>query len=50
VSGTWRNHGETDDPAAGRPVSLDYEEYKVVFVIMAGTRGNFYEQLKRYLK
>ncbi|WP_373484142.1 type II toxin-antitoxin system RelE/ParE family toxin [Acetobacterium sp.] len=30
--------------------TLEYEDDKVVVVIMAGTRKNFYEQLKRYLK
>ena len=27
-----------------------YEENKVIVVIMAGTRENFYDQLKRYMK
>ena len=29
--------------------SVEYEENKIIVVIMAGTRENFYEQLKRYL-
>ena len=30
--------------------TVEYVENKVVVVIMAGTRENFYEELKRYLK
>ncbi len=30
--------------------TLEYEDDKVIVVIMAGTRENFYEQLKRYMK
>lgn len=29
---------------------VEYQEDKVIIVIMAGTRENFYEQLKRYIK
>ena len=30
--------------------TVEYVENKVIVVIMAGTRENFYEELKRYLK
>lgn len=30
--------------------TVEYVDDKVVVVIMAGTRENFYEQLKRYMK
>lgn len=30
--------------------TVEYLEEKIVVVIMAGTRENFYEQLKRYMK
>ena len=30
--------------------TVEYVEDKIIVVIMAGTRENFYEQLKRYLK
>ncbi|MBR1382351.1 MAG: type II toxin-antitoxin system RelE/ParE family toxin [Ruminococcus sp.] len=29
---------------------VEYNDDKVIVVIMAGTRENFYEQLKRYMK
>lgn len=29
---------------------VEYVEDKIIVVIMAGTRENFYEQLKRYIK
>ena len=29
---------------------VEYQEDKVIVIIMAGTRENFYEQLKRYIK
>ena len=29
---------------------VEYQDDKVIVVIMAGTRENFYEQLKRYIK
>lgn len=29
---------------------VEYKDDKVIIVIMAGTRENFYEQLKRYMK
>ena len=29
---------------------IEYEEDEIVVVIMAGTRENFYEELKRYMK
>ena len=29
---------------------VEYVEDKVIVIIMAGTRENFYEQLKRYMK
>ncbi len=29
---------------------VDYVEGKIIVVIMAGTRENFYDELKRYLK
>ena len=30
--------------------TLEYQDECVVVVIMAGTRENFYDQLKRYMK
>jgi molybdopterin synthase catalytic subunit len=30
--------------------TLEYQDERVVVVIMAGTRENFYDQLKRYMK
>ena len=30
--------------------TVEYVENKIIVVIMAGTRENFYEELKRYLK
>ena len=30
--------------------TIEYVEDKVIVVILAGTRENFYEQLKRYMK
>lgn len=30
--------------------TVEYEGDKIIVVIMAGTRENFYEQLKRYMK
>lgn len=30
--------------------TVEYVENKVIVVIMAGTRENFYEELKRYIK
>ena len=30
--------------------TVEYENDKIIVVIMAGTRENFYEQLKRYMK
>lgn len=30
--------------------TVEYQEDKVIVVIMAGTRENFYEQLKKYMK
>lgn len=30
--------------------TVEYKEDKIIVVIMAGTRENFYEELKRYLK
>ncbi len=30
--------------------TVEYEAGKIIVVIMAGTRENFYEQLKRYMK
>ncbi|MCI9192474.1 MAG: type II toxin-antitoxin system RelE/ParE family toxin [Acutalibacter muris] len=30
--------------------TVEYRENKIIVVIMAGTRENFYDELKRYLK
>ncbi len=30
--------------------TVEYDEDKIIVVIMAGTRENFYEQLKRYMR
>lgn len=30
--------------------TVEYQNDKIIVVIMAGTRENFYEQLKRYMK
>ena len=30
--------------------TVEYENDKIIVVIMAGTRENFYDQLKRYIK
>ena len=30
--------------------TVEYEDDKIIIVIMAGTRENFYEELKRYMK
>ena len=30
--------------------TVEYENDKIIVVIMAGTRENFYDQLKRYMK
>ena len=30
--------------------TIEYENDKIIVVIMAGTRENFYDQLKRYIK
>lgn len=30
--------------------TIEYESDKIIIVIMAGTRENFYDQLKRYMK
>lgn len=30
--------------------TVEYQEDKVIIVIMAGTRENFYEELKTYMK
>lgn len=30
--------------------SVEYQDDKIIVVIMAGTRENFYEELKRYMK
>ena len=30
--------------------TVEYEDDKIIVVIMAGTRENFYDQLKRYMK
>ena len=30
--------------------TVGYDEDKIIVVIMAGTRENFYEQLKRYMR
>lgn len=30
--------------------TIEYQDGKIIVVIMAGTRENFYEQLKRYMK
>jgi len=30
--------------------TVEYKENKIIVVVMAGTRENFYEQLKRYMK
>lgn len=30
--------------------TVEYEDDKIIVVIMAGTRENFYEELKRYMK
>lgn len=30
--------------------TVEYQEDKIIVVIMAGTRENFYEELKRYMK
>ena len=30
--------------------TVEYEKDKIIVVIMAGTRENFYDQLKRYMK
>ena len=29
---------------------IEYQDDKIIIVIMAGTRENFYDQLKRYMK
>ncbi|OXS24935.1 MAG: plasmid stabilization protein [Acetobacterium sp. MES1] len=29
---------------------IEYQDDKIIIVIMAGTRENFYQQLKRYMK
>ena len=39
-------HVRTNDEVAYRI----YEEERLVIVVLAGTRENFYEQLKRYIK
>jgi len=30
--------------------TVEYEDNKIIVVIMAGTRENFYDELKRYMK
>lgn len=30
--------------------SIEYKDNKIIVVIMAGTRENFYEELKKYMK
>ncbi|MGL6198108.1 MAG: type II toxin-antitoxin system RelE/ParE family toxin [Lachnospiraceae bacterium] len=30
--------------------TVEYQEDKIIIVILAGTRENFYEELKRYMK
>lgn len=30
--------------------TVEYEEDKIIVIIMAGTRENFYDELKRYMK